>query len=104
MAHSGIVEPPCSSTSISGDFSPRSFDVHPLTGFFPAVPLPRLSKNFEHWEVALDAARECVTLGIDNSPEAMERKAKGEVWRESIRHVCHFKNMFQRQVLIEFLE
>ncbi|TFK42452.1 Indoleamine 2,3-dioxygenase [Crucibulum laeve] len=64
--------------------SPAAFDVDPQTGFFPRQPLPRLPQTFEIWEKALREANENLSLGEDESEEAIAKRPFGEHWRTSV--------------------
>ncbi|KAI0928949.1 hypothetical protein AcV5_006357 [Taiwanofungus camphoratus] len=64
---------------------PGQFDVDPKTGFFPPKSLPRLPAQFQHWEAAFDAGRNTLTLGVDQSEEALARRTKGEQWRNTVK-------------------
>lgn len=68
-------------------FFPREYDVDPKTGFFPSQPLPKLPKEFEHWEQALEEAGRVLTLGEDQGAEAVMKRPDGERWRETVRSV-----------------
>lgn len=61
-----------------------SFDIDPLTGFFPSKPLHRLSGQYSIWEVALDNARGKLSLGEDESEQAVAKRQFGEQWRADI--------------------
>ncbi|KAF9527022.1 Indoleamine 2,3-dioxygenase [Crepidotus variabilis] len=61
-----------------------SFDVDSRSGFFPYKPLPKLTGQFLVWEAALDAARGQVSLGEDESDEAIAKRPYGEQWRANI--------------------
>ncbi|KAJ6531239.1 Indoleamine 2,3-dioxygenase-domain-containing protein [Mycena capillaripes] len=64
--------------------SPIDFDVDINTGFFPRQPLPRLRGAFAVWEVALTEAGEKLSLGEDESEEALSKRAAGELWRSQV--------------------
>ncbi|KAF9052831.1 Indoleamine 2,3-dioxygenase [Panaeolus papilionaceus] len=61
-----------------------SFDVHLSTGFFPQRPLPRLTNEFSRWERALANASSNLSLGEDESEEALTKRPFGEAWRTEI--------------------
>ncbi|KAF8965200.1 Indoleamine 2,3-dioxygenase [Flammula alnicola] len=63
---------------------PSSFDVNTSTGFFPSQPLPRLPSEYNIWEDALREANGNLSLGEDESEEAVEKRAFGEQWRSNI--------------------
>ncbi len=66
------------------------FDVDSETGFFPRHALPRLPEPFDMWEMALGEAAEVLSLGEDDSGEALDKRPGGEAWRANIRSVrCH---------------
>ncbi|PPQ98803.1 hypothetical protein CVT24_003357 [Panaeolus cyanescens] len=64
--------------------TPASFDVHLTTGFFPQQPLPRLTGRFARWEQALLQANNNLSLGEDESEEALSKRPFGEAWRSEI--------------------
>ena len=63
------------------------FDIDVDTGFFPRRPLQRLPAKFEIWERALAEANAYLSLGEDQSDEAMRKRPAGEAWRCNIRAV-----------------
>lgn len=64
-----------------------SFDIDPQHGFFPPKPLPRLCGPYAVWENALDAARGKLSLGEDDSDEAVAKRLFGRQWRTAIASV-----------------
>src|SRR5258707_3911649 len=69
------------------NLSSTSFDIDPNTGFFPPNPLPRLRGSYTLWENALDAARGNLSLGEDNSEDALVKRPFGQQWRYTIAAV-----------------
>ena len=67
-----------------------AFDLHPATGFFPSQPLPKLPLQFAIWEDALRDASGNLSLGEDDSSDALARRPFGERWRSNIVAVCIF--------------
>lgn len=67
--------------------SPIDFDIDAQTGFFPRQPLPHLPEQFETWEVALVDANGSLSLGENDSDEAIEKRHFGEAWRSNIASV-----------------
>ena len=63
------------------------FDVDPNTGFFPPQPLPKLPEPFSLWEQAMADAQGRLSLGDDESPEAISKRPAGERWRARVRSV-----------------
>ncbi|KAJ7940212.1 Indoleamine 2,3-dioxygenase [Mycena leptocephala] len=63
---------------------PVDFDVDVNSGFFPRQPLPHLCGAFAIWEVALTEAGEKLSLGEDDSEEALSKRATGELWRSEV--------------------
>ena len=63
---------------------PAAFDLHPRTGFFPPQPLPKLPLQFAIWEDALRDANGNLSLGEDDSEDAVARRPFGERWRSNI--------------------
>lgn len=63
------------------------FDIDTETGFFPKHPLPLLPEAFEAWERALTEANGNLSLGEDDSEEAVSKRQFGEEWRHKIRTV-----------------
>ncbi|KAH9483962.1 Indoleamine 2,3-dioxygenase 1 [Psilocybe cubensis] len=61
-----------------------SYDIDPRTGFFPPKPLQRLPSGYSIWEDALRAANGNLSLGEDDSEEALSKRAFGERWRSNI--------------------
>ena len=74
--------------------SSSSFDIDPRTGFFPPRPLPRLCGTYAIWESALDAARGNLSLGEDNSEDALAKQSFGHQWRTAIAAVSLFSFFF----------
>ncbi|KAK7038110.1 Indoleamine 2,3-dioxygenase [Favolaschia claudopus] len=64
--------------------SPVDFDVDVETGFFPRSPLPRLPGVFDIWEGALSDASDKLSLGEDDSEEALSKRDSGELWRSRV--------------------
>ncbi|KAJ7685579.1 Indoleamine 2,3-dioxygenase [Mycena polygramma] len=64
--------------------SPVDFDVDINSGFFPRQPLPHLSGAYTIWEVTLKDAGEMLSLGEDDSEEALSKRASGELWRSRV--------------------
>lgn len=76
-----------------GRSAPIDLDVDDETGFFPRKPLPRLPKTFEIWENALTEAAGALSLGEDDSEEAVGKREAGEKWRAVVRSVsCYFSS------------
>lgn len=67
--------------------SPYSYDINQHTGFFPPEPLPKLPPQFGLWEQALRDANGNLSLGEDESEEALERRPYGATWRARIEAV-----------------
>jgi indoleamine 2,3-dioxygenase len=67
---------------------PTAFDLDPRTGFFPPRPLPELPFQFAIWEDALRDARGNLSLGEDDSEDAVAKRPFGQRWRSSIVAVC----------------
>lgn len=68
------------------------YDVHPTTGFFPSQPLQKLPSPFSLWEAALEGAQGAVSLGDDESDEALEKRQSGETFPDIVacaRHIFH---------------
>jgi indoleamine 2,3-dioxygenase len=63
------------------------FGIDVDTGFFPRKPLPRLTGKFGIWETALAKANGNLSLGEDQSEEAVKKRSVGESWRSDIRMV-----------------
>jgi len=63
------------------------FDVDVGTGFFPRKPLPHLMDEYEIWEEALAKANGNLSLGAEQSEEAVKKRTVGESWRSDIRMV-----------------
>ena len=68
-------------------FNPIDYDVDPNTGCFPPEPLPKLSGPFLKWECALKQAQQVLSLGEDESADALAKRPEGEFWRKTIRSV-----------------
>lgn len=66
------------------------FDVDSQTGFFPPQPLPALPEPFARWEQALADAQGALSLGDDESPEALAKRQAGERWRARVKSVSTF--------------
>ncbi|KAH6918436.1 Indoleamine 2,3-dioxygenase [Coprinopsis sp. MPI-PUGE-AT-0042] len=64
--------------------SPYSYDIDQQTGFFPSQPLPYLPTPFAHWEQALRDANGNISLGEDDSEEALDKRPYGSTWRARI--------------------
>lgn len=64
--------------------SPTAYDISPHTGFFPPEPLPTLPLPFDIWEAALRDANGNLSLGEDDSDEALEKRPFGSEWRSRI--------------------
>ncbi|RXW22348.1 hypothetical protein EST38_g3529 [Candolleomyces aberdarensis] len=64
--------------------SPNAYDISPHTGFFPPEPLPNLPSAFGIWEQALRDANGNLSLGEDESDEALEKRPYGYTWRAKI--------------------
>ncbi|KAJ2934897.1 hypothetical protein H1R20_g2146, partial [Candolleomyces eurysporus] len=64
--------------------SPNAYDISPHTGFFPPEPLPNLPSAFGIWEQALRDANGNLSLGEDESDEALEKRPYGHTWRAKI--------------------
>lgn len=56
----------------------REFDIDYETGFLPNRPLPRLSDRYLIWEQGLSLAQEQLSLGEDESDDAVEKRSSGE--------------------------
>lgn len=69
------------------------YDVHPTTGFFPSQPLQKLPSPFSLWEAALEGAQGAVSLGDDESDEALEKRQSGETWRSQVRSVSRHRHL-----------
>jgi indoleamine 2,3-dioxygenase len=67
--------------------SHANFGIDADTGFFPRKPLPRLTGKFDIWEAALAKANGNLSLGEDQSEEAVKKRSVGESWRSDIRLV-----------------
>jgi len=67
--------------------TPSSFDINPRTGFFPPRPLPRLPCAYTIWEAALRDANGNLSLGEDESEDALEKRPFGHQWRANIASV-----------------
>ena len=67
-----------------------SFDIDPHTGFFPPRPLPRLPSTYTLWEHALSNANGNLSLGEDESEDAIEKRPFGHQWRADIVSVRFF--------------
>ncbi|KAG2020006.1 tryptophan 2,3-dioxygenase [Coprinopsis cinerea AmutBmut pab1-1] len=65
--------------------SPYSYDINQHTGFFPPEPLPKLPPSYEIWEQALRDANGNLSLGEDESEDALERRPYGLEWRARIQ-------------------
>ncbi|KAJ7172059.1 Indoleamine 2,3-dioxygenase [Mycena filopes] len=64
--------------------SPIDYDVDVHTGFFPRQPLPRLTGPYAVWELALEEAGEKLSLGEDDSEDAIAKRGTGELWRSQV--------------------
>jgi indoleamine 2,3-dioxygenase len=81
--------------------SPVDFDIDVNTGFFPRQPLTRLPSAYAAWEVALSEAAEQLSLGEDDSDEAIAKRASGELWRSRVRSVSEFsRSVFRLLTLL----
>jgi len=67
--------------------TPSSFDIDARTGFFPPRPLPRLPPGYAIWEAALRDANGNLSLGEDESEDALEKRPFGDQWRTDIASV-----------------
>jgi indoleamine 2,3-dioxygenase len=67
--------------------TPSSFDIDARTGFFPPRPLPRLPSGYAIWEAALRDANGNLSLGEDESEDALEKRPFGDQWRANIASV-----------------
>jgi indoleamine 2,3-dioxygenase len=67
-----------------------SFDIDPRSGFFPPKPLPKLHGLYAIWEAALDDARGNLSLGEDDSDDAVAKRPFGQQWRAAIAAVRFF--------------
>lgn len=65
------------------------FDIDNEMGFLPSRPLHRLPEAFDFWERALSDAASMLSLGEDESPEAISKRAGSEQWRARIREVSN---------------
>ncbi|KAJ7633000.1 Indoleamine 2,3-dioxygenase [Roridomyces roridus] len=70
--------------SLSKRRTPLDFDVDINTGFFPPQPLANLPPAYAAWELALSEASEKLSLGEDDSEDALAKRASGEQWRSEI--------------------
>jgi len=62
------------------------YDMDPDTGFLPnSPPLERLPPDFDLWELALASAGDELSLGEDDSPNAMARRESSRRWRSQLR-------------------
>lgn len=59
----------------------EDFDVNLKTGFLPSRPLPHLPLKYRSWEEALSSAPNLLSLGDDESEDALRRRPLGEAWR-----------------------
>lgn len=80
---------------------PVDFDVDVNSGFFPRQPLPHLCGAFAIWEVALTEAGEKLSLGEDDSEEALSKRATGELWRSEVLSVS--QTVVQYRLVDRFL-
>lgn len=78
------------SYSIKDKRSPTAFDLDPRTGFFPPQPLPKLPPQFAIWEDALKDANGNLSLGEDDSEDAIAKRLFGQKWRSNIVAVCFY--------------
>ena len=67
--------------------SNSEFQISRETGFLPPAPLERLPPAFELWERALADANDTLSLGEDDSEEAISRREASEQWRQRLREV-----------------
>ncbi|KAL1757496.1 Indoleamine 2,3-dioxygenase [Schizophyllum commune] len=68
-------------------FAPRNlpeFDIDGETGFVPPRPLPKLQGEYQIWEDTLRDAAGRLSLGCDDSEEAISRRAYGKSWRQKV--------------------
>jgi indoleamine 2,3-dioxygenase len=73
----------------------HDFDMNSSTGFLPdRPPLDRLPPDFDLWELALASARDSLSLGEDESPEAITRRESSRRWRSQLRNVGGFIFIF----------
>ena len=72
---------------VHGRPTPSAFDVDARTGFFPPRPLPRLPSGYTIWEAALREASGNLSLGEDESEDALEKRPFGDQWRANIASV-----------------
>ena len=80
---------------------PAAFDVDPATGFFPPQPLAPLSDEFAIWEDALRDANGGLSLGEDESEEALDKRAFGEQWRSNVVAVRLFSSFLSPTPITE---
>jgi indoleamine 2,3-dioxygenase len=65
----------------------EEFQISRETGFLPPAPLQRLPPAYELWERALADANDTLSLGEDDSEEAVSRREASEQWRQRLREV-----------------
>ena len=65
----------------------EDFQISRETGFLPPKPLERLPPAFELWERALADANDTLSLGEDDSEEAVSKREASEQWRQRLREV-----------------
>lgn len=61
-----------------------SYDIDAHSGFFPPRPLQPLTGPYLIWEHALVDADGNLSLGEDDSDDAVSKRAFGERWRQNI--------------------
>ncbi|KIY65488.1 Indoleamine 2,3-dioxygenase [Cylindrobasidium torrendii FP15055 ss-10] len=61
------------------------FDIHSDTGLLPTRPLPPLPTTYASWTKALSDASRVLSLGEDDSKEAIAKRGASERWRSDIR-------------------
>ena len=69
-------------------FNLEEFEVDYKTGFLPPQhPLSSLPEDFDLWESALASARDCLSLGEDQSAAAAAKRESSRRWRQALESV-----------------
>lgn len=63
------------------------FDIDPVAGSTMPRGLPKLGRQYSIWEDALAESQVVLSLGEDESPDAVIKRPSGEKWRAQIRSV-----------------
>lgn len=87
------------STAVRPLHTLSQFDISVESGFLPnEPPLDRLPPAFDLWESALASANDALSLGEDNSTEAVAKRESSRLWRLQLQNV-RLSFIFFTQVL-----